>query len=79
MRSPPATDDDTERVGDIDAMVRGMLTQSFKSDEKCYDSARDVSQYPLLEQYIRDLLTSSRDPLGCGLGRNWAIQRMPPS
>jgi hypothetical protein len=44
MRSPPATDDGTERVEDIDAMVRGMLTQSFKPDEKCYDSARDVSQ-----------------------------------
>ncbi|KAH8766297.1 hypothetical protein F5882DRAFT_466721 [Hyaloscypha sp. PMI_1271] len=41
MRSPPATDYGTERVEDIDAMVRGMLTQSFKPDEKCYDSARD--------------------------------------
>jgi hypothetical protein len=79
MRSPPATDDGTERVEDIDAMVRGMLTQSFKPDEKCYDSARDVSQYTLLVQYMRGLLTSSRDTLGCGLGRNWVIQRMLPS
>jgi hypothetical protein len=79
MRSPPVTDDDTERVEDIDAMVRGMLTESFKSDEKCYNGARDVSQYPPLAQYIRGLLTSSRDTLGCGLGKNWAIQKMPSS